>query len=168
MIRPKGKPGPKPGSKRKKPIFTKPVTRSKRDPKASHSQKITTVTTPSSTAKMNELRVVVARNDYLTNRKSMNNLGIMNETNSRKRPHQSDMEATVMKQVCIRSNEQTQVNNTNDHDTVGKFCSYLEVMLRTLPKEKQEVFYEETLDHLATLKRQIRRSNHSNPASNYM
>lgn len=166
--RTKGKPGPKPGSRRKKQIVTKPITRSKREPKPTNSQTITKITTPSSTAKMNELRVVVSRNDYrdLSKTKTMNSHAIMNNSNSRKRPQQTDMETTTLKQVCIRNNEQ--INSANDHDTVGKFCSYLEVMLRTLPKEKQEVFYEETLDHLATLKRQIRRSNHSNPATNYM
>ncbi|XP_043480745.1 uncharacterized protein LOC122510285 [Leptopilina heterotoma] len=168
ITRQRGKPGPKPGTKKKKTIILKPITRSKREPKPTHSQSLAKITTPTTTAKMNELRVVVSRNDYLTNRQNMNSHSIMNDSSSRKRPQQTDLETTTLKQVCIRNNEQTQMNSTNDHDTVGKFCSYLEVMLRTLPKEKQEVFYEETLDHLATLKRQIRRSNHSNPATNYM
>lgn len=171
VTRQRAKPGPKPGtrSKGKKTIILKPITRSKREPKPSHSQALATITTtPSKTTKMNELRVVVSRNDYLTNRKTMSSHSIMNDSSSRKRPQPTDLETTTLKQVCIRNSEQTQMNNINDHDTVGKFCSYLEVMLRTLPKEKQEVFYEETLDHLATLKRQIRRSNHSNPATNYM
>ncbi|XP_033219386.1 uncharacterized protein LOC117174401 [Belonocnema kinseyi] len=180
----RGKPGPKPGSHRtvKKAPISKPITRPKRDPKPpahlTDSRAVTTVNNARNFGQLNELRVVVPRNDYrdLHARKNGNSVNVgTNEANSRKRSNvnsQQDVDAAAVsfKQVCIRNNEEAAMNSGGNSggDTVGRFCSYLEVMLRTLPKEKQEVFYEETLDHLATLKRQIRRSNHSNPTSNYM
>ena len=176
----RGKPGPKPGNRKtvKKPV-TKPVSRPKRDPKPpahlaiQQPQTVNTISNARKFGQLSELRVVVPRNDYrdFTAKKIGNSVTLVNDSNSRKRSNvnsQQDVDVIACKQVCIRSTEETPMNSTNNDDTVGRFCSYLEVMLRTLPKEKQEVFYEETLDHLATLKRQIRRSNHSNPATNYM
>lgn len=66
------------------------------------------------------------------------------------------------KRVCIRQLQETQVQNLDDDDEddeIRRFCSYLEVMLRKLPKENQEMFCEETLDHLASVNRKLRRSN---------
>ena len=185
----RAKPGPKPGSKNGsksrinhvhsksvRQITQKPITRPKRSIKPTESQTaVKPINNARDIGKLNELRVLVPRNDYrdLAARKSLQDISMVNDPNSRKRnsqcmKSQQDVDSGVTcKQVCIRSSEETPAKNSND-DTVGKFCSYLEVMLRTLPKEKQEVFYEETLDHLATLKRQIRRSNHSNSAANYM
>ena len=66
------------------------------------------------------------------------------------------------KRVCIRQMQETQLQNLDDDDDddeIRRFCSYLEVMLRKMPKPHQEMFCEETLDHLASVNRKLRRSN---------
>ena len=66
------------------------------------------------------------------------------------------------KRVCIRRMQETQLKNIDDEeedDEIRRFCSYLEVMLRKMPKMHQEMFCEETLDHLASVNRKLRRSN---------
>lgn len=67
------------------------------------------------------------------------------------------------KRVCIRQMQETQVQNLDDDDEddeIKRFCSYLEVMLRKMPKMNQELFCEETLGHLAAINRKLRRSNY--------
>lgn len=67
------------------------------------------------------------------------------------------------KRVCIRQMQQTQVQNIDEDDEddeIKRFCSYLEVMLRKMPKTNQELFCEETLDNLANMNRKLRRSNY--------
>lgn len=66
------------------------------------------------------------------------------------------------KRVCIRQMQQTEVQNLDEDDEddeIKRFCSYLEVMLRKMPKMNQELFCEETLDHLANMNRKLRRNN---------